>query len=91
MIAALGNFATTRIFPELMKAADTQEQAERNPGGAGAVIAAGFSKKVQAKVQDAIFDRTCPVAKLKSRKADSEKILTDLGVPGSDVDPQLEI
>ena len=34
---------------------------------------------------------TCPVAKLKRRKADDEKILTDLGAPRAHVDPQLEI
>ena len=34
---------------------------------------------------------TFPVAKLKERKAKAEEILTKLGVPGSDVDPQLDI
>ena len=34
---------------------------------------------------------TCPVAKLKRRKADAEKILTDLGAPQAHVHPQLEI
>ena len=34
---------------------------------------------------------TCPVAKLKRRKADAEKILTDLGAPQAHVHPQLDI